>query len=148
MEFPTTYKAYKSEFFNLIDTKSPLRIDKRTMLLSSFKTMCSEISKWTSDKNTCKKLLSGPEGKTEYYEVNSSEPRIAINICQAHQCQTTNLAGLYNPVNNNFTAFLNYNCHKKWFGTPSQEEKTILIKINSRYSAPSEEDCKWANSNQ
>jgi hypothetical protein len=76
-----------------------------------------------------KRLMSGPATEGSLWEIGASSEWL-YHICQANQCNVTNVALLYNEQTHRAAGRLLYRCTLKWLGSPSDAEKAL---IDSQY---------------
>jgi len=72
-----------------------------------------------------KRLLSGPATEGSLWKIGQSREWL-YHICQANQCNVTNVALLYDEQTHRAAGRLLYRCTPKWLGNPSDAEKALI----------------------
>lgn len=144
--FPTELKRYETQIFNLFDQSS---VDSRTHerhydaeFVKQFNAALKPYLKL--DPKLERKLFSGPGAEGAYIEIDGT-CYLFYTICQAHACNTTNLAILYQPDAKKLTGRLQYKCDLYPLNSPQPVEVTAieaLSPINTKDSFY-QESCEY-----
>jgi hypothetical protein len=133
---------YKTEIFNLVD---PDGDRYQTTVGKNVSRAFDEILGLSGldVKMLRKRLMSGPATEGSLWKIGASSEWL-YQICQANQCNVTNVALLYNEQTHRAAARLLYRCTQKWLGSPSDAEKAL---IDNQYPAKIDADdariCCW-----
>lgn len=146
LPFPNELERYKTQIFNLFDKSS---VDSRTRVrhydeefVKQFKTALKPYLKL--DRRLERKLFSGPAPDGTYIAIDGTH-YIFYTICQAHACNTTNLALLYQPDEKKIIGRLQYKCDLYPLNSPRPEEASAieaLSPINTKDSFY-QESCQY-----
>lgn len=146
LPFPTALKRYETQIFNLFDKSS---VDSRTRepyydgdFVKQFKAALKPYLKL--DPKLEKKLFSGPAPDGAYIEIDGTR-YIFYAICQAHACNTTSLAVLYQPDIKRLAGRLQYKCDQYPLNSPQPAEASAieaLSPINTKDSFY-QESCEY-----
>lgn len=121
--FPDELKHYKTQVFNLFDKSAVDRDTKRplydAMFVQQFEAALKPYLKL--DRMLEKKLLSGPAPAGKYIEINGKH-YLFYTICQAHACNTTNIAVLYQHDTKKIVGRLQYKCDIYFINEPASSE--------------------------
>ncbi len=127
LPFPTGLERYKTQIFNLFDKSS---VDNRTRephydaeFVKQFKAALKPYLKL--DPKLERKLFSGPGPDGTYIEIDGTR-YLFYTICQAHACNTTSLAVLYQPDARRLTGRLQYKCERHPLNNPRPEEASAI----------------------
>lgn len=146
LPFPTELKRYETQLFNLFDKSS---VDSRTHerhydaeFVKQFKAALEPYLKL--DSKLERKLFSGPGTEGAYIEIDGTR-YLFYTICQAHACNTTNLAILYQPDIKKFTGRLQYKCHLYPLNSPQPVEVTAIEALSPINATDPfyQESCKY-----
>lgn len=124
----TTASVYKTELFNLID---PSGSQYRTSQGKAISKALDEalLSSGLNVATVRKRLLSGPAPQGELLQLEGGNKWL-YGACQAHQCNTTNIAVFYDPKKQEIAGRLLYQCSTFWLGNPTDAE---MVLINKRF---------------
>lgn len=121
--FPDELKHYKTQVFNLLDKSAMDPNTKRPLydatFVRQFETALKPYLKL--DRQLEKKLLSGPAPEGKYIEINGKH-YLFYKICQAHACNTTNIAVLYQYDTKKIVGRLQYKCDIHLLNEPTSSE--------------------------
>lgn len=136
LPFPSDLWRYKTQIFNLFDEFS---VDSRTNerqydaeFVNRFRAALKPYLKL--DPKLERKLFSGPGPEGSYLEIGGRR-YLFYTICQAHACNTTNLALLYQPDAKKITGRIQYKCNLYPLNSPAPAEAVAieaLSPINKR----------------
>lgn len=131
-----TCTAFDTELFNLLINRNSIIDGKNHFNKSfsnSFDLLLSGSKLSTPKENSAslrKRLLSGPAPKPIYIsDVVTGKQYIYYEACQAHACDETNLALLYEPLSKAMRARLFANNQYEFLGNVSQQEMQLLIHL-------------------
>jgi len=121
--FPNELKHYKTQVFNLFDKSAVDQNTKRPLYDATFVQQFEAALKpyLKLDRMLEKKLLSGPASEGKYIEING-KPYLFYTICQAHACNTTNIAVLYQHDTKKIVGRLQYKCDIHLLNDPTSSE--------------------------
>lgn len=116
--------GYKTEIFNLVDPDgdqygTPIG----NAVLSAFDRMLNLSG--LDLQMLRRRLLSGPATEGSLWKIGNSQGWL-YHICQANQCNVTNVAFLYDEQTHRAAGRLLYRCTPKWLGNPSDAEKALI----------------------
>ncbi|WP_175890233.1 hypothetical protein [Burkholderia cepacia] len=115
---------YKTEIFNLVDPDgSQADTPAGRTLSSAFDHFLNTSG--LDVRMLRKRLLSGPATQGSLWRVGDSREWL-YHICQANQCNVTNVAMLYDEQSHRTAGRLLYRCAPQWLGSPSAAEKTLI----------------------
>ncbi|WP_179405517.1 hypothetical protein [Burkholderia guangdongensis] len=116
--------GYKTEIFNLVDpdgNQSGTEIGRAvSTAFDHFLNMSGLDAQMLR-----KRLLSGPATEGSLWKVGESREWL-YHICQANQCNVTNVALLYDEQSHRTAGRLLYRCTPQWLGSPSDAEKGLI----------------------
>ncbi|KVK75239.1 hypothetical protein WT01_02650 [Burkholderia cepacia] len=116
--------GYKTEIFNLVDpdgNQSGTAIGRTvSSAFDNFLNLAGQDS-----KTLRKRLLSGPATEGGLWKIGESREWL-YHLCQAHQCNVTNVALLYDEQSHRMAGRLLYRCESKWLGNPSAAERALI----------------------
>ncbi|VWC32248.1 hypothetical protein BLA23254_06422 [Burkholderia lata] len=119
---------YKTEIFNLVDP------DGNQSGTAAGQAVSSAFDRFLGQSGLDvqmlrQRLLTGPATQGALWKMGESREWF-YHICQAHQCNTTNVAMFYDEQSHRTAGRLMYRCTPQWLGNPSDAEKAL---IESRY---------------
>jgi hypothetical protein len=116
--------VYKTEIFNLID---PDGDQYGTAIGEQVSAAFDGILKLSGldVQMLRKRLLNGPATEGALWKIGKSREWL-YHICQANQCNVTNVAMFYDEQTHRAAGRLLYRCTQKWLGSPSDEEKALI----------------------
>lgn len=116
--------GYKTEIFNLVGPdgdQSGTAIGRTvSAAFDNFLNLAGQDS-----KTIRKRLLSGPATEGTLWKIGESREWL-YHLCQAHQCNVTNVALLVDEQTHRTAGRLLYRCETKWLGNPSVAERTLI----------------------
>ncbi|NHV26440.1 hypothetical protein [Burkholderia sp. D-99] len=116
--------GYKTEIFNLVDpdgNQSGTAIGRTvSSAFDNFLNLAGQDS-----KTLRKRLLSGPATEGALWQIGESREWL-YHLCQAHQCNVTNVALLYDEQSHRTAGLLLNRCEPKWLGNPSAAERALI----------------------
>ncbi|WP_322050186.1 hypothetical protein [Paraburkholderia bannensis] len=120
--------VYKTEIFNLVDPDG----DQAGTAIG--RTMSTAFDHFLGlsgldAQMLRKRVLSGPATEGSLWKVSDSTEWL-YHVCQANQCNVTNVAMLYDEQSHRTAGRLLYRCTPQWLGSPSEAEKAL---IDSQY---------------
>lgn len=116
--------AYKTEIFNLVGP------DGSQSGTASGRAVSSAFDRFLGLSGLDvqmlrKRLLTGPATEGALWKVGESREWL-YNICQAHQCNITNVTMVYDEQSHRTAGRLLYRCTPQWLGNPSDAEKALI----------------------
>lgn len=134
--FPADLVKYKARLFELTN-KGEAKYDKE--FLGSLKLLLKPQSQL--DPRIFRRIMSGPAAEATFI-VTPVTSFIHYGICQAHQCNTSNMSLLLEPKTKRMVGYLFDKCKPVWLGEPDDAEKAILKEKHLRaFHAPLAGDC-------
>lgn len=116
--------VYKTEIFNLVDPDGDQYGTEIGRTVSSAFDGMLNLS-GLNVQILRKRLLSGPATEGSLWKIGKSREWL-YHICQANQCDITNVALLYDEQTHRAAGRLLYRCTPKWLGNPSDAEKALI----------------------
>ncbi|MFL9960507.1 hypothetical protein PQR02_05090 [Paraburkholderia sediminicola] len=121
-----TSSEYKTEIFNLVDP------DGERYGTASGRAVSAAFDSFVNLSGLDvqilrRRLLSGPATAGSLWKVDESREWL-YHICQAKQCNVTNVALLYDEQSHRTAGRLLYRCTPQWLGNPSNAEKALIEK--------------------
>ena len=87
-----------------------------------------------------KRLLSGPAAKPRSVALQTGTPAtpsyLYYRACQAHACDVTNLALLYQPASQRMVALLRIDGQSEHLGQPGSAERALLTALDAAQERP------------
>lgn len=127
LPFPSDLERYETPIFNLFDKDA---VDSRTGerqydidFVRQFKTVIKPYL--NLDSKLERKLFSGPAPEGSYIEIRGIR-YLFYTICQAHACNTTNIAILYQPTTKKISGRLQYKCGVFPLNSPQPNEAAAI----------------------
>lgn len=116
--------GYKTEIFNLVgpDGDQSGTAISRTVS-AAFDNFLNLAGRDT--KTLRKRLLSGPATEGTLWKIGESREWL-YHICQAHQCNVTNVALLVDEQTHRTAGRLLYRCEPQWLGNPNAAERALI----------------------
>lgn len=115
---------YKTEIFNLVDPVGNQYGTATGRAVSAAFDHFLNLS-GLDVKMLRKRLLSGPATEGSLWKVGESREWL-YQVCQANQCNVTNVALLYDEQSHRTAGRLLYRCKPQWLGNPSDAEKALI----------------------
>ncbi len=115
-----TGNRYQAKLFELIEadeSKYDADFAKR------FTTMLAPYAK--DHRNFRKRITSGAATEGNVIK-ESGRSYVHYGICQAHQCDTTTMNVLFDPVSKRMVAKILDRCAASWLGNPDEAEQALL----------------------
>lgn len=135
--FPADLVKYKARLFELTN-KGEAKYDKE--FLGSLKLLLKPQSQL--DPRIFRRIMSGPAAEATFI-VTPVTSFIHYGICQAHQCNTSNMSLLLEPKTKRMVGYLFDKCKPVWLGEPDDTEKAILKEKHLRaFHTPLADDCE------
>jgi hypothetical protein len=136
LNFTQDISVYNTELFNLLLNRNNVidgknRFDKK--FSSQFDTLLIDGHAASDNKSLSflkRRLLSGPEPKPLYISA-SGKKYVYYEACQAHACDETNLALLFDVELKSMRARLVVDGVTRFLGAPSQQEIKLLDQLKS-----------------
>ncbi|MGY4728259.1 hypothetical protein [Burkholderia pyrrocinia] len=116
--------GYKTEIFNLVDPDGDQAGTVTGRTVSTAFDHFLNLS-GLDVKMLRKRLLSGPATEGSLWKVGESREWL-YHVCQANQCNVTNVAMLYDEQSHRTAGRLLYRCAPQWLGNPSDAEKVLI----------------------
>ena len=116
--------VYKTEIFNYVDPDgNQYGTAISRSVLDAFDHLLT--SSGLDVQMLHKRLLSGPATQGSLWKVGESREWL-YHICQANQCNVTNVALFYDEQSHRTAGRLLYRCTPQWLGNPSDAEKALI----------------------
>ncbi|MBN3726170.1 hypothetical protein [Burkholderia sp. Ac-20379] len=116
--------VYKTEIFNLVDPDgNQFGSPAGHQVSAAFDGLLGQSG--IDPKLLRQRLLSGPAVQGALWQVGGAHEWL-YQICQAHQCNVTNVAMFYDASSHRAAGRLIYRCATQWLGHPSDAEKALI----------------------
>jgi len=118
--------VYKTELFNLVDPDgNQYGSPAGRQVSAAFDQLLGQAGQ--DPKLLRKRLLSGPAVQGALWRIGASHEWL-YQICQANQCNVTNVAMFYDEQSHRAAGRLVYRCATQWLGNPGDTEKALIEK--------------------